>query len=285
MGTAPPASGSGGRCRDVLFTDLDGTLLDHHTYLPGPALPALRRLRQAGVLVLPATAKTLDEVRQIGTELDLTDGAIVENGAALALPAKFPDHMPGDAADELIVLGQPYALVREALAGAAAQAGAKVRGYGDMTADEVAAETGLSPAEAVRARSRQWSETFLVTEGDPAAVAAALRQRGLRAVRGARFLTAMGDHDKGMAARLVLQRLRRHPSVRPGPGREGGELRSWAVGDAANDTELLAAVDHPLLVRAGHGEWADLDLPGLVRLDGVGPAGWALIPSLIETNR
>jgi mannosyl-3-phosphoglycerate phosphatase len=256
---------------DLLFTDLDGTLLDHHTYLPGPALPALRRLRQAGVLVLPATAKTLAEVRQICADLDLTDGAIVENGAAVALPAKFPGDGPGD----LIVLGTPYDLVREALAGAAAEAGARVRGYGDMTAEEVAGQTGLSTAEAVRARSRQWSETFLVTEGDPAAVADALRRRGLRAVRGARFLTAMGDHDKGEAARLVLARMRR----------AGAQVRSWAVGDAANDAELLAAVDHPLLVRAGHGDWAEMDLPGLVRLDGVGPAGWALIPSLIETLR
>ncbi len=248
---------------DVLFTDLDGTLLDHHTYRPGPALPALRRLQRAGVLVLPATAKTLAEVRQINEDLGPLDGAIVENGAAIAL---------GSTLDELIVLGQPYPLVRELLAEAAAEAGARVRGYGDMTADEVAAETGLSPAEARRARSRQWSETFMVTSGDPAAVAEALRRRGLRAVRGARFRTAMGDHDKGEAAGLVLARLRR----------DGRPVRSWAVGDAPNDAELLAAVDHPLLVRAAHGGWADLDLPGLVRLDGVGPAGWAQIPHLIE---
>jgi len=277
--------------RDILFTDLDGTLLDHYTYRPDPALPALRRLRQAGVLVLPATAKTLAEVRQIGVELDLTDegawsrasriegagvfdGAIVENGAAVVLPPGFPAPVAGDL-EVVTVLGLPYEMVRGMLAEAAAEAGARVRGYGDMTADEVAAETGLSPAEAVRARSRQWSETFLVTSGDPVAVGAALERRGLRAVLGARFLTAMGDHDKGEAARLVLDRLRR----------DGREVRSWAVGDAANDTELLAAVDHPMLVRAGHGDWADVDVPGVVRLDGVGPAGWALIPGLMERTR
>jgi mannosyl-3-phosphoglycerate phosphatase len=260
---------------DILFTDLDGTLLDHHTYRPDPALPALRRLRRAGVLVLPATAKTLAEVRQIGVELGMTDGAIVENGAAVALPRGFPDPVSNSEAEVVTVLGLPYEKVRGTLAEAAAEAGARVRGYGDMTADEVAAETGLSRAEAVRARSRQWSETFLVTSGDPAAVGAALARRGLRAVVGARFLTAMGDHDKGEAARLVLDRLRR----------DGRAVRSWAVGDAANDAELLAVVDHPMLVRAGHGGWADIELPGLVRLDGVGPAGWALIPALVEQAR
>lgn len=272
--------------RDILFTDLDGTLLDHYTYQPGPAVPALRRLREAGVLVLPATAKTLAEVRQIGADLGLTDGAIVENGAAVALPPGFPDCARGVQRDlrrrqghgepEVVtVLGLPYEMVCGMLAEAAAEVGVTVRGYADMTADEVAAETGLTIEEAVRARSRQWTETFLVTSGDPVAVGAALERRGLRAVLGARFLTAMGDHDKGEAARLVLDRLRR----------DGREVRSWAVGDATNDTELLAAVDRPLLVRAGHGDWADIDVPGLVRLDGVGPAGWALIPGLIEETR
>lgn len=246
--------------RDILFTDLDGTLLDHHTYLPGPALPALRRLQQAGVLILPATAKTLAEVRVLSGELDLDGGAVVENGAAFVLDGA------------VTVLGTRYEVVRRLLAEAAAEAGARVRGYGDMTADEVAAETGLSPAEAVRARARQWSETFLVADGSAASLIEALDRRGLRVARGARFLTAMGAHDKGSAARLLLDRL-------------DGPLRTWAVGDATNDAELLAAVDNPMLVRAEHGGWADVDLPGLVRLDGIGPAGWVLAAERIIRER
>lgn len=281
---------------DLLFTDLDGTLLDHHTYQPDPALPALRRLQAGGVLVLPATAKTLAEVGQVCADLGLHDGAIVENGAAAALPRGFPAHrrapvdgpeaavpddpdvtvpgspeaaVPGDC--EVVVLGIPYPVVRGMLAEAAAEAGVGVRGYGDMTPQEVAAATGLSPAEAGRARSRQWSETFVTTSGDPAALGAALKRRGLRVARGARFLTAMGGHDKGEAVRVVLDQVRRY----------GREVRTWAVGDAANDEELLAAVDHPLLVRAEHGGWAGLDLPGMIRLDGIGPVGWSLLPEVI----
>ena len=46
----------------LVFTDLDGTLLDHDSYSFEPARPALARLRSAGVPVIPTTSKTLAEV-------------------------------------------------------------------------------------------------------------------------------------------------------------------------------------------------------------------------------
>ena len=37
---------------------------------------------------------------------------------------------------------------------------------------------------------------------------------------------------------------------------------------------MLAAVDVPMLVQRPDETWADLDLGGLVRIEGVGPRGW-----------
>ena len=240
---------------DILFTDLDGTLLDHHTYQPGPALPELRRLVAAGVRVVPASAKTPAELAHLMAELGLDGPAIAENGAAVIGPQ-------GER-----VLGLPYPEVRSRLAAAAEEAGATVRGFGDMPTEEVAARTGLDPGAAERARARRWTETFELVTGDAQALATAMRARGLRITRGARFFTAMGRHDKGDAARLLLA---------------DGAARSWAVGDAPNDAELLAVVHHPMVVRGYDGNWADLDVPNLRRLDGIGPAGWVLAARVIR---
>jgi mannosyl-3-phosphoglycerate phosphatase family protein len=248
--------------RRVLFTDLDGTFLDHHTYSPGPALTALRRLQQAGVTVVFSSAKTLAEQQHLAEELGLPPLLIVENGAAVALPEDFP--APAEGVEKVTVFGLDYPLVRRGLAEAAAEVGAQVRGYGDMTTEEVAAETGLDLEAARRAKQRRWSETFLLLKGDPVQLREALERRGLQLVRGARFLTAMGQHDKGVAVRHVLQLMRLG----------GLQPVSFGVGDADNDLPLLEAVDHPMLVRAHDGSWADGDLPGLVRLEGVGPEGW-----------
>ena len=48
-----------------------------------------------------------------------------------------------------------------------------------------------------------------------------------------------------------------------------------AIGDSPNDFPLLAAVDFPFLVQRQDGSWADLELPGLTKVDGIGPAGFS----------
>lgn len=237
----------------VLFTDLDGTLLDHHDYRPGPALAAVERLRARGVAVVPVTSKTGAELAPLVRELGLRDGWVAENGAQI----QWPGH------ERPTVHGVPYDQVRQGLAAAAAAAEVTVRGFGDMTNDEVSELTGLEPAAARAARSRGYTESFVVLRGDVGALLRELQRRGLRAVRGGRFLTAMGRHDKGTAVRAIL--ARRLPAT------------SWAVGDAPNDAPMLAAVDRPYQVRRPDGKWAKLDVAGVTLVDGIGPEGFVQV--------
>jgi len=72
---------------DVIYTDLDGTLFDHHDYSATAALPLLAELKQRCITVVPATSKTFSEVVELRRELDLDDPFIVENGAAVFVPA------------------------------------------------------------------------------------------------------------------------------------------------------------------------------------------------------
>jgi len=237
----------------ILFTDLDGTLLSHHDYQPGPARAAVARLLASGVAVIPVTSKTGAELGPILAELGLCDGWVAENGAEI--------RWPGQAVPT--VHGTPYDQVRAGLAAAAAAADVTVRGFGDMSDAEVAELTGLTLAAARAARARAYSESFVVLRGSVTALQAELRRRGLRAVRGGRFLTVTGLHDKGTAVRAIL--ARRLPAT------------SWAVGDAPNDGPMLAAVARPYQVRRPDGTWAALDVAGVTRVDGVGPAGFVQV--------
>jgi mannosyl-3-phosphoglycerate phosphatase len=240
----------------VLFTDIDGTLIDHDTYRPGPAAGALVDLQNAGVMVVLCSSKTAAEQVVLRAELGLEGPYIVENGAAVL------------GIDPPLQLGLAYEEVRSGLRAAAAAASVVVRGYGDMTPDEIAARTGLDPAAAERAKGRSFSETFVIEDGGrrngEAALARAMAERGLRMLRGARFLTAAGSHDKGTAVRALAARW------------GSGACRTYGIGDYHNDVDMLAAVDVPMLVQRPGGEWADLDLGGLIRLRGIGPEGWVL---------
>ncbi len=235
----------------VVFTDLDGTLLDHATYQPGPAQAAVHRLRSAGVSVVLCSAKTASEQRPLRLRLDIDDPFIVENGAAVCGLAGGP-----------VVFGLAYAEVQELLRRASAAAGAEVRGYGEMSDAEIAARTGLEVKEVVLAARREYSETFVVEAGDIGALDIAAAGFGLRIIRGTRFFTAVGDHDKGTAVRWLLDRW-------DGP-------RSIGIGDYVNDRDMLAVVDEPMIVKRPDGTWAEVDVPGILRLDGIGPAGWCL---------
>src|SRR5205807_8116058 len=81
------------RLRVVLFTDLDGTLLDAATYRYDTARPALDRLRECRIPLIICTSKTRAEVEYLRRELDNRDRFIVEYGGELYIPdGYFLDH-------------------------------------------------------------------------------------------------------------------------------------------------------------------------------------------------
>ena len=56
--------------RLVIFSDLDGTLLDHQTYSPAPARPALEALRARAIPLVLCTSKTRAEVERHRQDLE-----------------------------------------------------------------------------------------------------------------------------------------------------------------------------------------------------------------------
>ena len=68
----------------VVFTDLDGSLLDHDTYAFDEALPALEALAKVEIPVSVVSSKTRAEVIPLVSQLKLTGPIIAENGAVIA---------------------------------------------------------------------------------------------------------------------------------------------------------------------------------------------------------
>ena len=61
----------------IIFTDLDGTLMDHHTYSLAAALPTVQALSDRGIPVIPCTSKTRAETAKIMASLGLSGPMIV----------------------------------------------------------------------------------------------------------------------------------------------------------------------------------------------------------------
>lgn len=249
----------------LVFSDLDGTLIDHETYQWDAAVPALASLKEIGAGVVLASSKTAPEIILLQEALDLTQWpAIVENGAGVLLPGNTCTDQPGRYDDLHAALNEMPAYLRSYF-----------RGFSDMDVHEVAVITGLSPEAASLAMKRDYSEPGLWT--GPAACYAEfvqeLAQRGVTAIEGGRFITLSFGQAKSDAMAGITSLYNPRYTV--------------ALGDAPNDVEMLQVADFGVVVANPHHEVLPTfkgEAGGCIsRTTLAGPHGWnAAILELIE---
>lgn len=255
----------------IVFTDLDGTLLDAETYSYARSRPALKRLQAVGVPVVFCSAKTEAEQVPLRESLDVTTPYIVENGSAVVVPpGKFtlPYH-DSEAEDgtRYVVFGLPVAEIHARLATISAELGLELRGFAEMTDAEVAESTGLDLNAAALARQRDYSETVVTpfTPEDRKRFQQACEAHDLNAPDGGKYVTVTGaGADKGRAAKFVAHLYRM----------QYGDITTVGIGDSPNDTPLLLAVDHAYVVERPAGLRKQVYVPRIHRMQAVGPAGF-----------
>jgi len=261
----------------VVFTDLDGCLLDSVTYTYEPAAPALEALRAQGIPLVLVSSKTRAEIEPLRKQLDHHDPFIVENGAAVFVPRglfDFPlERARARTSYDVIELGLPYGMLRDVLKQIEKTVATPLRGFGDLSIDEIVQVTGLSRQDAFLAKQREYDEPYIL-EGPPALIEEVCRQivvRGLRWTKGGRLFHLTGDNNKGQAATLLLRCYQRQQRLHG----QGERIETVGIGDSINDAPLLAVVDHPVLVQKPDGSYdPDIHIPGMTRAPGIGPIGW-----------
>jgi mannosyl-3-phosphoglycerate phosphatase len=257
--------------KPVIFTDLDGTLLDAETYSYDRASPCIELLRSQEIPIIFCSAKTRAEQEVYRRELQINDPFIVENGGAVFIfqgyfQFDFEYHRAKDGY-WLIELGIPYHRIREILVQVRNDTGANFKGFGDMSAEEVASLASLDLEAAHRAKAREYDETVKL-EGTPDGINKllnAIKRKGLTYTSGGRYCDITGPNDKGKATRILIDLF----------NRKSVPITTIAIGDSSNDLPMLSAVDVPVLVQKPGGIWEEIDIPHLRKVEGIGPEGWA----------
>ncbi len=237
----------------VIFTDLDGTLLDRETYSWREASRALGEAERCGVPVIFTTSKTCAETEYWRTRAGNRHPFTYENGGAIG------------GAQGILRRGRPYGELVAALESASRSTGVPVRGFRDMTAAEIALRCGMCRETAELAKRREFDEPFEILEPLGASrLLRAIEAAGYRWTRGGRFHHIHGDHDKAAAVRLLAGVY----------AQLAGTLTTIGLGDAMNDAAFLNAVDVPIVVRSKDSDRLRQAVPraSVTRL--VGPAGW-----------
>ncbi len=256
----------------IIITDLDGTLLHPKTYSFEAARPALDLIKERKIPLILCSSKTKAEIEVYRKRLNNKHPFISENGGGIFIPdGYFPFPIDAEIKDgyRIIVLGKPYSEIRNAFIEIRQRLGIKAKGFGDMTAEEIAVLANLPLTEAALAKERDFDEPFIFevdanNESKIEGFLKAIEDSGLHWTQG-RFYHILGDNDKGKAVKILKGFYEK----------AYGRIATIGLGNMFNDLPLLKEVDYPVLVQNEGGSYDErVNLPNLIRADGIGPEGW-----------
>ena len=256
----------------LIFTDLDGTLLDHHTYSFNGAVETLQRLRQLSIPLILTTSKTRAEIQRLQQQLGLNEAFISENGGGIFLP---PGHAMQDAkvfeqfdGYRGMLFGRSYDFIRKIFE--KFRESYKIKGFGDMSVEEIIQLTGLGREDAILAARRDFTEPFIfLSEPRPHELQNKVKAYGLNITRGGRFYHLMGGgQDKGRAV-TETTRLFQAGSK--------NKIITVGLGDAQNDYFMLKVVEIPVLIPRPDGTCETMDIKGVRKASFPGSRGWGIV--------
>ena len=231
----------------LIFTDMDGTLLDHHSYSHQAADALLAALERASVPVIPTTSKTFAELQDLRRALNNQHPFICENGAGVYIPKAYFQQMPAqlDSQGDYWVKAfvEPRSHWRDLLADLPTSLTNHFTTFTDLGLDGIMRLTGLPEEQARQSADRQFGEP-VQWHGAPELIeqfSTEVAKRGGKTLIGGRFIHVSGATDKGRAVDWLTECYQdqwQQPAT------------TLALGDGGNDVAMLATVDYPIIVRS-----------------------------------
>lgn len=216
----------------MIFSDLDGTLLDHQRYSFDPAQPALDKLLEFKIPLILASSKTAMELTEIRRVMGFSHcPAIVENGAGI-LPSGNAELRNFDQSE--------YHKLLEIITAAPKELSERFSGFAGWSLAEMSKKTGLSEHDCEKAAARQFSEPGLWTGTveDLANYKDWLSKHGVSLQQGGRFTTLSFGADKAQRMDQIIESFRAVTKI----------TNTLALGDAPNDINMLQAATHGVIV-------------------------------------
>ncbi len=243
----------------IIFTDLDGTLLDEN-YSFDYAKPTIEKLKKHKIPIVFCSAKTKAEQEIFREKMGIHDPFIVEDGSAIYIPEGYFKRRCGEPRNnyEVIVLGVGYDEIIKEIGKLRKMY--RIESYHFMSVEDVAKITGLSLELAKLAKMREFSETVVFAEEK----AIEELKKKFNVVVGGRFIHVYGkDADKGKAVRILTDLYRERY----------GDVITIGIGNSYTDEPMLRAVDIPALVK-NPDCWANVNIKNLYKADGIATVGW-----------
>ncbi len=258
----------------LIFTDLDGTLMDHYSYEHKDAKHCMNRLLGHSIPIIPNTSKTFSELLVLRKRLKLNGPFIIENGAAIYINKNFLPEKPKGALWQEGFWVKSFSSKRNYWLGlikkVTPEYGHLFESFSKMSQERIIELTGLSVEDALLSSQRQFGEPLFWkgTDEELEGFIAVLRRMGSHPVKGGRFLHVGGDCNKGKALTWLLKEYQRqHKNI---------TVSTIALGDGKNDIAMLEVADTAVRIASPVNEPPELQRTTKIHTSSLhGPKGWA----------
>ena len=210
----------------LIFSDLDGCLLNHDDYSFPGAQSALGLIHQHNIPLILASSKTEAEMLGWAETIGGVDWIICENGGIVRHGEdRF---QPGQDRSKIVEILQDLKTEYE------------FRSYTEMGVEGVMEATGLSREQAEKSCDRQTTEPLQWLDADSkiAAFQEAIEVAGLTCTRGGRFWHIAGQVTKGTGMQFVIDKL----------NSDDTSVTTIALGDSPIDISMLKLADYAVVV-------------------------------------
>ncbi len=253
----------------ILFTDLDGTLIDNDFTIHTKTRDLVVHLYKKNIPVVPVTSKTFDETTTLLQELNIRVPFAVENGSAVYLPsfANNNNLYCREAFTEHIIGSVSFPEAQSLLQAIGEEIGEPLLPMRSLSRDILEKKSGLTGISLDNALARHYSEPFVPPDKDFLRVLHAALNRQVYVLQGDRFWHLVSrDANKGAAVRYIAAYY---------AGQDGKWPVTIGLGNSPNDLEMLTAVDIPVAIAGTQGVHPALQKGTRRCSEAVGSLGWA----------
>jgi len=255
--------------KTLIFTDLDGTFLNHKDYSFDDSKEALLKISKEKIPLIFTTSKTKVEVELLQKKVGINEPFIIENGAAIFIPKKYQgldfSFLKEFDAYYVLQLGLSYENILDFYKKYKKEFG--MFGFSDMTLPELVKYTGLSIDDAKLSKQRDFTEPFLLKDDSSLKQLQTLAHKyNIKITKGGRFYHLIGVfQDKGEAIKKTKMIFKKVFNKR---------INSIALGDGENDITMLENVNTAIIIKNYEDEYLDCNIKNIQKSTYQGSKGW-----------
>lgn len=254
----------------IIFTDLDGTLLDTKTFKFDQISQYVKYLISIGVMIIPNSSKTEDEILDFIDELGVNLSFISENGSAIHNLDLINKNLP-----KKIILSRNkdeiFKIFKEKIS---LKYQSKLQLISNLSLNEKLEIFGLPRSKLDLSMNRNYTIPlkFLGNIEDKENIINNLMKIGLRIQEGGRIMNLGDNITKGTAMTKTLHLIKSNFKK---------DVKTIGVGDNFNDLEMIKKSDFPCLVKSDNFEYKNLNINNLIISNKPSPMGWADVIKIV----